>query len=234
MLLLLVAAAVAVYTTDGSGERALPRDSRADHGLSRKANQPDRLDAIHSPAKARRSPGRPVPVIETLYVEPSGLVHPAIEAQALRVQTGARNRLGELIADLNLADQQQLDIFPLLARSHPDYNGNLKLVGVLAGGPLNPLGKLAADQSIREHLDPDQQLELEIKSIEADVWWSDVIAHLEMDLKESTNEPLAAGTAPDHDPTPPKDPQPTPAAPAPSAAPHRGNNLFDLLENGGS
>ena len=45
------------------------------------------------------------------------------------------------------------------------------------------------------------QLELEIKSIEADVWWSDVIAHLEMDLKESTNEPLAAGTAPDHDPT---------------------------------
>lgn len=229
MMLLFVAAALAVYTTDGPGESGLASAQTGEDGLPRGAASSTSRRHWSASKSPRASSGPRSPVIETLRVEPT-LEHPAIEAQADRVETGARNRLEELVNGLQLTDQQQCEIFPLLARSHPDYNGSLRLIGIPSSSRIDPLGKRAAESDISKLLDPDQQLELEIMSLEADAWWTDIIAALEMDLKESTKLPLSTDPAPERDPTPPNEDPPPPAAtpPAPSSRP---NNLFDLLQS---
>jgi hypothetical protein len=173
-----------------------------------------------------------LPLLETLFVEPGRAGDSILAAQAERVQCGALDRLRELHGELALSDLQLREIFPLLARAHPDYSRDLRLVGVRAVNDLDPLGKLAADRRIHKLLDPEQQLDLEILAASADVWWTDVIARLEKDLAESTREPLPLAPTPEPGPLPAEDiPAPSPLAPPPNP---RSNNLFDLVQPGRS
>ena len=216
LMLLFVAAAVAVYTTDLPRARAVANQQEAaqtyPHGVALSSFSPRHLSGKSS----RLSRSSRTAVMESLKVEAS-IDHPAIAAQAFRIQRGAHDRLAVLAEELRLTEQQQRDIFPLLARSHPDYNTGVLLIGS-DGGRVDPLSKRAAERQINKLLDLDQQLELEIMALEADAWWTDIIAALEKDLNAST-KPLAIGQAPDHDPTPPDDDPPTPAiAPTPAPA----------------
>lgn len=214
LMLLFVAAAVAVYTTDLPGERA----AGSPQGLKQEAPRGVSLSSFsRSAGKSARSGNTShATIIESLKVTAT-VDHPAIEAQAFRVESGTRQRLGVLADELRLSDQQQRDIFPLLARSHPDYNSSVRLIGVTPGR-IDPLAKRSAEKQINKFLSPDQQLELEIMALEADAWWRDIISALEKDLHEST-QPLATGEAPDHDPTPPDNAPPTPSlAPPPPPA----------------
>lgn len=224
ILLLLVAAAVAVYTTrepeSGEVTTAAPPERRTETRTG--SPHPSRIGHLPSAGPNKgRSEFEQIPVLDTLRVEPS---RPNVAARAARVERGARIRLEEMIDELSLSAHQQRAIFPILARSHPDYDRSLQLVGVPGNIVLDPLGKLAADREIYHKLDPDQQLDLEIAAASADIWWTDVIGRLEQDLIESTRDPVAAGQAPE--PDPPSDEQPTPAAPNP----HRGGNLLDRLK----
>ena len=212
LMLLFVAAAVAVYTTDLPGARAVANQQGAAQTYPRGVA----LSSFSRSHPAGLSGSSRTAVMELLKVQAS-IDHPAIAAQAFRIQSGAHHRLAVLAEELRLTEHQQRDIFPLLARSHPDYNTGVLLIGS-DGGRGDPLSKRAADRQINKLLDLDQQLELEILALEADAWWTDIIAALEKDLHAST-KPLAIGQAPDHNPTPPDDDPPTPAiAPAPTPA----------------
>lgn len=221
LMLLFVAAAVAVYTTDLPRARPVANQQGAAQTDPRGVALSS-FSRSHPAGKFSKLPGSSrTAVMESLKVEAS-VDHPAIAAQAFRIQSGAHHRLAVLAEELRLTDQQQRDIFPLLARSHPDYNTGVLLIGS-DGGRVDPLSKRAADRQINKLLDLDQQLELEIMALEADAWWTDIISALEKDLNAST-KPLAIGEAPDHDPTPPADDLPTPAiAPAPAFRSGRAN-----------
>ena len=238
LTLLCLAGAMAVLRTERNDEdhAAVSADRAPGTAAAARTRRPflERSTSLHHPS--HHAPAH-LPLLETLSVEPAGESHPALEAQALRVQTGARNRLQELAEELDLSDRQQIEIFPLLARSHPDYSHTLHLVGIPATSALSPLGKLAAQREIKKHLSFDQQLDLEILAASADVWWTDVIALLEKDLVESTRDPAAGrepterpvpSDFPGDDPSPPNDDPPAPPAVIPPNP--RGHNLFDLLQ----
>lgn len=242
LALLSLAAIVAVSQTDDSEEPVAsrrpasipPADRR--RALDRGDSHPPLTTSLRTPLGTLAAPDFSVPILERLAVEPISASHPALEAQAQRVQNGALNRLEELARELDLTERQQLDIFPLLARSHPDYSTHLHLVGVPVSAEFDPLGKVAAERRIFKLLDEDQKLELEFMAAAADVWWTDVIARLEKDLLESTREPVPTGPAPEHDPAPPEE-EPPPAPPAIVPSNPRGNgqnNLNDLLRPRGS
>ena len=200
LILLFVAAAVAVYTTDGPGEKARALlgggVDKSDAEATRGSSPTLRLakgQPAHDSSNSRNS------ILASMRVEPS-IDHPAIAAQADRVQRGAHARLEELNDGLLLTQTQQREIFPLLVRSHPQYSGSVHMVGATTA-LVDPLGKTAAQKLINKLLDPDQKLEMEIMSLEAEAWWTDIIAALERDLNESTKT-LTNSPLPDHDPTP--------------------------------
>lgn len=228
LMLLFVAAAVAVYTTDGPGEKA-----RALFGGGMDKSGPDSTRG--SSTRLRLAKGQPAhdssksrnSIIATMRVEPR-IDHPAIAAQADRVQRGARTRLEELNEGLLLTRTQQREIFPLLVRSHPHYNGSVHMVGATSA-LVDPLGKSAAQKLIQKLFDPDQQLELEIMSLEAEAWWTDIIAALERDLIDST-KPLTNSPLPDHDPTPHDEDPITPQTLPSNSAGRRGRSGLSDLE----
>lgn len=225
--LLLVAAGLSMRTPDDHGGLE-PTPLVANPHFSPQSRD-QRSASLRSPRTTPSRSDQHIPILDSLTVEPLIDSHPVLEAKAQRVQAGALQRLEELTDELGLTEQQQLGIFPLLARAHPDYSRDLHLVGIPLTSDLAPLGKIAADQRIHKLLTADQLLDLEILSASADVWWTDVIARLEKDLRESTKDPLPPEDPPDHDPSPPdENPPPRPSAPLPSGT--RPGNLFDLLE----
>ena len=145
---------------------------------------------------------------------------PQFEERAKEVEAAALDRLRALTEQLDLTSDQQAQVFPLLARSTPQYDESLEIAGGASGGALT---RRDAEAGIHEILDADQQGEMIESIAEKDLWWSEVISRLEEDLAQSTDpgdgSSPAAGTAPAEE------------AGVPSS--HRGGNLFDRMNNEG-
>lgn len=145
---------------------------------------------------------------------------PQLMERAREVDALARKRLAALSDQLFLTREQQARIFPLLARSAPAYDESLEIVG--GDGTRSRLTREDAEAGIHELLDADQQAELIESIAEKDLWWADLMARLEDDLARSTDpggpRPPAAGGVRDEE------------AEEVAPNPHRGGNIFDLMD----
>lgn len=215
LLLLGVAAAVGFYASQPNDDPAPARTTAATKNVSpaRSAEPDERIP--RAPRKSR----------EPLAIEAPENSPAELTVRALRVDTAARSRLEMLTGQLDLSPRQQRRIFPLLARSNPEFDESFTIRGAVFVGPPGRITRNTADQYIHDLLEPEQQLELEIAAAEDDIWWTHVIAKLEKDLVDATN--------PATDTAAPPIPEDAPASEEPRTEPrsHRGGNLFDRMES---
>jgi hypothetical protein len=217
LLLLGVAAAVGFYTSQPAGNPGPTTVSAAS-----KSDTPYRAaDPDVRNSRGERTPREP------LSIDVPENESPELTIRARRLDSDSHRRLDALTERLNLTPGQQRRVYPLLARSNPEYDDALRIRGGIIIGPPGRISKAAADEYITALLDPDQLLEQKIAEAKDDIWWTHVIAKLEKDLIDGTN-PATDAAAP---PEPPE--QAAPASDEPRSAPrsHRGGNLFDRMEN---
>lgn len=128
-----------------------------------------------------------------------------------RINRQASQKLDRLAHILDLSEEQQDQIFPLLARSSQAYHPSLAIEvtastsgsakdrrnseqevkggdGEFSNNPGSnePLPSNEADEQIHDVLTAEQQERLEDEIVEADLWWTEIIADLEDELDEST------------------------------------------------
>ena len=111
-------------------------------------------------------------------------------ARALVVEKQANKRLDELTEKLNLTEEQQDFIFPILAKSLPNFHPSLNPDGnnLLSGintriEPGSPVPNVEAE--IYSILDDEQKMILEEEALDREAWWDDVVALLDDESKES-------------------------------------------------
>jgi hypothetical protein len=135
-------------------------------------------------------------------------------ARALRVEAHARAKLDELDRRLHLTSDQKRRIFPLLARSAPDYGPDLWIGGIpghqFAQGPSEGSGAGDFSAAIMNELDARQQALYEELLVDDHLWWSEIIAQIEEDILKTN-------------------PGASPLPPALIDDSGAGENLFDLL-----
>ena len=117
------------------------------------------------------------------------LTRKQLTARALVVEKQANKRLDELTEKLNLTEEQQDFIFPILAKSlptfHPSLNpdGNNLLSGIKTRvEPGSPVPDVEAE--IYSILDDEQKIILEEEALDREAWWDDVVALLDEESKE--------------------------------------------------
>ena len=121
------------------------------------------------------------------------LTRKELTARALVVEKQANKRLGELTQKLNLTEEQQDFIFPILAKSvpafHPSLNpdGNNLLSGIRTRvEPGSPVPDVEAE--IYSILDDEQKMILEEEALDREAWWDDVVALLDEESKENVTK----------------------------------------------
>jgi hypothetical protein len=176
------------------------------HTISDKGSSPDpKPESKTAPSVATR------PLITNAPRPVGGIEEPTNEelvVSAQRIEKHATRELERLAQLLDLTEEQQDRIFPLLARSSTAYHPALAIqVGnsetsdssdlstdSVAGEPSTaessdssePLLAKEADEEIHDLLTDEQQDALEDELIEEDLWWSEIVADLEDELDEST------------------------------------------------
>jgi len=128
-----------------------------------------------------------------------------------RINRQATQKLDHLAQILDLSEEQQDQIFPLLARSSQAYHPSLAIEVTAStsgsakdrrdseqaakgsdgedannSGSNEPLPANEADEQIHDVLTTEQKERLEDEIIDADLWWTEIIADLEDELDEST------------------------------------------------
>jgi hypothetical protein len=148
---------------------------------TRRASAPNRYEVtIPLEALAERSPAE-----QADY-------HRRVDA----VQREARRKLERMTEEFELTSSQRAKMFPVLVRSTPGYDQAMQVGGIsLSGDPLAPAG-----EEMHELFDPDQQVQLEDKEIDRQLWWQDIFARIEDDLVNSTGGMPIEGSADDPDP----------------------------------
>lgn len=218
LTLLLVAAAVALYSTDESDQFVAPEeDENANHARGGSGWTP----ASAKSSVGRRSSDRLPSFLEEYGVEAVNRDAGIIE-QAARVQKRALHRTRDLTEDLNLTPNQQQQVFALSARSHPEYHRGMWIKGVPASSERGSIDLEAARDALYDILDLDQQLEFEISELEEYAWWKDILRRLERELRRNTPAPAV----PDRHPAPEREEAPTPIGPRPQPTSVRGSSLF--------
>lgn len=121
------------------------------------------------------------------------LTRKQLTARALAVEKQANKRLYELTEKLNLTEEQQDFIFPILAKSlptfHPSLNpdGNNLLSGIKTRvEPGSSVPDVEAE--IYSILDEDQKMILEEEALDREAWWDDVVALLDDESKETLDK----------------------------------------------
>jgi hypothetical protein len=139
------------------------------------------------PKLSNSDQGNKIPPTPTIK-EPE-LTRKQLTARALVVEKQANKRLDELTEKLNLTEEQQDFIFPILAKSlptfHPSLNpdGNNLLSGIKTRvEPGSPVPDVEAE--IYSILDEDQKMILEEEALDREAWWDDVVALLDDESKE--------------------------------------------------
>ena len=189
--------------------------------------QPSATARHHQPTTAEApeedtSPGADAipktrPLVKNTPRQLDEIVEPSADELARRaenIERRATMELERLTKLLDLSEEQQDRIFPLLARSSTAYHPALSIrVGnsetstpsdlPSAPGADTPSGEPAAaeatapessepllakeaDEEIHDILTDDQKDALEEELIDEDLWWSDIIADLEDELDETT------------------------------------------------
>ncbi len=126
------------------------------------------------------------------------LTRKQLTARALVVEKQANKRLDELTEKLNLTEEQQDFIFPILAKSLPTFHPSLNPDGhnLLSGiktrvEPGSPVPDVEAE--IYSILDEDQKMILEEEALDREAWWDDIVALLDEEsteiLDKTTPEP---------------------------------------------
>jgi hypothetical protein len=173
---------------------------------------------MDNPPRPVRSSGQSVPDLTVRSgampedAGKSGIHFP--DARAMRVEAHARAKLDELDRQLHLRSDQKRRIFPLLARSSPDYGPDLWIGGIpgqqLAQGPSEGSGAGDFSTAIMNELDAGQQALYEELLVDDHLWWSEIIAQIEEDILKTN-------------------PGASPLPPALIDDSGAGENLFDLL-----
>ncbi|MDE0570902.1 MAG: hypothetical protein OSB44_09485 [Verrucomicrobiales bacterium] len=121
------------------------------------------------------------------------LTRKQLTARALVVEKQANKRLDELTEKLNLTEEQQDFIFPILAKSlptfHPSLNpdGNNLLSGIKTRvEPGSSVPDVEAE--IYSILDEDQKIILEEEALDREAWWNDVVALLDEESTKNLEE----------------------------------------------
>jgi hypothetical protein len=141
---------------------------------------------------------------------------------AERVKAHAMARLASLTDYLQLSGDQQREIFPILARSAPDFDSSMILGGGIAGKQARVVSHDDADKALLQtredessailrELNPDQQALYEELLIDDGLWWADILAQIETSLYEATVRSVGQPSVVDD--------------------PGADENLFDLLEH---
>lgn len=219
LTLLLVAAAVALYSTDESDQFVAPHSEDQASQARARGKAWSRTSASNS-GSHRRSERLPN-FLEEFAVEPDSNESSAAE-RAQRVQKGALHRTRDLTEDLNLTPTQQQHTFALNARAHPDYHPHMRIKGVPANSDRAILDRETARDALYDLLDLDQQLDFEISELEEHAWWRDIIARLERELRRNTPAPQL----PNRHPAPEREEPSNPVGPRPQPTSVRGNSLF--------
>jgi len=215
LLLLGVAAAVGFYASQPPPPAARSHAAAA----AKSVPGPRGDDPAERPSRTQRESREP------LAIEAPDPDSPELTIRALRIDAAARERLEALTEQLDLDPGQQRRVYPLLARSNPEFDESFTIRGGILVGPPGRITRTTADEYIQGLLDPDQRLEQEIAAAEDDIWWTHVIAKLEKDLVDATSP--AADTAP----SPESRDVPSPEEPRTEPRSHRGGNLFDRMES---
>ncbi len=125
-----------------------------------------------------------------------------LAVRAKQVENHANNRLEALAIRLNLTEEQQNRIFPILASAAPSFHPALQVEGsstpttssdnsttLQPGAPITEV-----ENAIYAEVDDTQQASIEDSAIDRDAWWEDIVAMLEDDLEAATSNPTAGTT----------------------------------------
>ena len=111
----------------------------------------------------------------------------------MSVEKQANKRLDELSLLLGLDEEQKDFIFPILAKSaaafHPSLNaqGSELLNGIESrvrpGAPID-----VVESEIYDILNEEQKLILEEEALDREAWWDDIVALLDDESKQNSND----------------------------------------------
>ena len=162
----------------------LSKDSKATPVTANKTSKPSNADQKNEASQISNT-------------QKPQLTRKQLTARALVVEKQANKRLDELTEKLNLTEEQQDFIFPILAKSlptfHPSLNpdGNNLLNGIKTRvEPGSPVPDVEAE--IYSILDDDQKMILEEEALDREAWWDDVVALLDSDSKLNSEKAISA------------------------------------------
>ena len=160
----------------------------------------------------------PAPVSAPTPAQPNFSPEPTeaeLQARVSLVEERANAQLESLVARLQLDEDQQDRIFPILASAAPGFHpimqpegGKKPLSGVGGdsqagddGSSINPGARITEiENEIIGELDEFQQASLVEDAMDREEWWEDVIAMLEQNLESETSGDLIASPASPTDP----------------------------------
>lgn len=174
-----------------------------------------------------------------------------LQQQARAVESYARRRLAVMTEELELTDEQQAKIFPLLVRSAQSYDPGMRVIQGSHASPLptteapattEPLDRSQEQELVQKELDGDQEDELIERKIGDLLIWEEIIGDLTRQLDsaipgqivevEPEPEPERATTGGGM----PSDPAVTPPASGSETTDppdsRGGRNLFDEVDPG--
>ena len=162
----------------------LSKDSKATLVTANKTSKPSSADQKSKPSQISNTQ------------EPQ-LTRKQLTARALVVEKQANKRLNELTEKLNLTEEQQDFIFPILAKSLPAFHPSLNPDGknLLSGiktrvEPGSSVPDVEAE--IYSILDDEQKMILEEEALDREAWWDDVVALLDSESKLNSEKVISA------------------------------------------
>ena len=120
------------------------------------------------------------------------LTREQLNSRAITVERVANKRLDDLTLLLDLSEEQQDFIFPILAKSaaafHPSLiaEGNELIKGIETA--VRPGAAVdVVESEIYDILDEEQKLILEEEAVDREAWWDDIVALLDDESKQGVN-----------------------------------------------
>ncbi len=169
--------------TQADGDRGLSNGQLAYAALLERARRIElaSIDRLEEQQRERAADWRRTPAYNDLL------------RRAEAVDSAANARLAELAARYHLTEEQQIQIFPTLAVSSPEYHPALEMDGEVASAAAiaddlaasaAPIEKSTIDDALHDVLDGEQQDALEDDWVDRDLWWTEIVSQLTEDLDE--------------------------------------------------
>jgi hypothetical protein len=144
------------------------------------------------------------------------LTYDEIVWHARQVEYEAGRRTDLLASRIPLSAEQQAAAFRIYARASAAYDPVIPIEGASAAAPETSKGT-SAEEQIYEVLDENQRAMLDQDAADRDLWWTEIIGQLAVDLPSVAEPAVASMSA---------------ARGAVQPAPHQGGNVLDILNGG--